>query len=104
MIVLTEGHLYSLANFENKDEAGQRLQFIHKIPDENDKTKLVTVKDGTTNEEVLKVLIDRLKYLDNLFPCRENYEALKGLTMALDALEERTRNRQKRNVEGTNKA
>jgi hypothetical protein len=102
MKVITHGHTYYLENFEQPNEKGQVLQFIHKEPDENDKTRLVTLRDGTTNEEVIRVLIDRLKYLNNLFPCRENYAAIKFLQIALESLEEITRNREKRKAEGKN--
>jgi hypothetical protein len=44
-----------------------------------------------------------LEYLDNKFPCIENSVTLKHLKLALEAQEERTRNRINRNVEGENK-
>ena len=114
---LTEGHTYELENFENKDVKGQVLQFIHKeqqlkdiselephevlIPSENN-FKLVTVADGTTNEDVLEVLIDRMNYLQSKFPCRENAIVITNLETALMWLEKRTKDRIKRNVEGKN--
>ena len=102
MKIITPGHRYVLDGFEKPDENRQILQFIHKESDKSDPTKLVTLSDGTTNEEVISALIDRLKYLDEKFPCRENYLAIKGMQMALDSLEERTRNRLNRGVEGKN--
>ena len=60
MKVLTEGHKYSLQNFESKEET-QTIQFIEKKQVVKD--ILVTVNDGTTNEEVIEMLIDRLNYL-----------------------------------------
>ena len=47
---LVAGHTYELSNFENKDEKGQVLQFIHKEPIEEGSTELKTISDGTTNE------------------------------------------------------
>ncbi len=94
-----EGHLYELANFENKDAEGQRLQFIQKEPI-NDKGDLKTINDGTTNEEVLEVLVDRMKYLQAKFPCRENAIVITKLEESLMWLEKRTADRKKRNVEG----
>jgi len=106
MKVIVEGHRYELENFEDKDRDGQILQFIHKDKgvDTNDPTKLVTVDDGTTNEEVLAVLIDRLNYLNGKFPCPENSIAIRKLREGLFWLNERTRERVARQVEGKNLA
>jgi len=94
------GHQYELSNFENKDQQGQILQFIHKEPKEEGSIELVTVADGTTNEEVLEVLIDRMNFLQAKFPCRENAIAITKLDEALLWLNKRTQDRLKRNVEG----
>lgn len=104
MKVLREGHLYELENFENKEGAGQTIQFIEKIPGSPDLTTLVTVHDGTTNEDLLAVIIDRLNYLNGKFPCRENALAITNIQTGLHWLNERTRNRQARGVEGAAKA
>lgn len=99
---LVAGHTYELENFENKDAQGQTLQFIHKESTEEQPTVLHTVADGTTNEDVLAVLIDRMYFLQGKFPCRENAIVITHLEEALMWLEKRTRDRQKRNVEGKN--
>ena len=98
MINKIAGHTYEMSNFENKDNEGQTLQFIHKEPNENN--ELITISDGTTNEEVLEVLIDRMNYLQNKFPCRENALVITKLEESLMWLEKRTSDRLKRNVEG----
>lgn len=103
MKVLVPGHRYALINFEDKDDH-QSLQFIHKEPILEGSTQLETIDDGTTNEEVLEALIDRIKFLNNKFPCKENSCCITHLEEALMWLEKRTRDREKRNVEGTNKA
>ncbi len=54
---ITAGHSYELSNFENKDSQGQILQFIHKVPKELGSTELLTIADGTTNEEVFLLSI-----------------------------------------------
>lgn len=100
MEILTPGHRYQLSNFENQTVSGQILQFIEKIPSETEPTKLITVNDGTTNEEVLVMLIDRLQFLQDKFPCYENGIAILRLTEALLLLMKRTQDRQARNVEG----
>ena len=126
MKVLTQGHKYELADFEasevnNVDVYGhQTIQFIekksvtdcrlanHPIPDHligPDKLdEMVTVNNGTTNEEVLEMLIDRMKYLQAKFPCKENACCITHLEEGLMWLEKRTRDCIKRGVEGKHTA
>lgn len=99
MKVLTDGHKYIAHNFENKEE-GQVIQFIEKVPESEGSTKLITVNDGTTNEELLEVLLNRMNHLNAKFPCRENAIAITHLDTALLWLNKRTSDRVKRNVEG----
>jgi len=101
MNILINGHRYVAANFENP-ASGQTIQFIQKEPSAPGETTLVTVNDGTTNEEVLRVLIDRMNFLQAKFPCRENALVLTHLETALLWLEKRTNDRKARGVEGTN--
>ena len=105
MKVLKEGHLYELDMFEdiNMDLSNQKIQFIEKEPITLGSTQLVTINNGTTNEEVLSMLIDRMNYLQGKFPCRENAIVITKLEESLMWLNKRTSDRQKRNVEGTNK-
>lgn len=99
MKVLTTGHKYELASFEGG--APQTIQFIKKKPDlEAGNGVLFTVNDGTTNEEVLRVMIDRLLYLNGKFPCRENAIVITKLEESLMWLNKRTADRQARGVEG----
>lgn len=100
MKVLVDGHKYELSNFENKDEQGQTLQFIQKEPVSEGSTELKTIADGTTNEELIEMLLDRMNYLQSKFPCRENAIAITKLDEALLWLNKRTSDRIKRNVEG----
>lgn len=95
MKVKVEGHRYTVREFESGSEV-QVLQFIHKEPTTTS-GELVTTSDGTTNEEVLAVLINRLEYLDSKFPCFENRAAANKLHEALFWLNKRTA---ARNVEG----
>lgn len=102
MKVITPGHRYELDHFENYGLPGcpvQTLQFIEKRPDPAGGT-LETVNDGTTNEEVIAVLIDRINYLNSKFPCRENSIAVTKLEEALLWLNHRTAKRKARGVEG----
>lgn len=104
MEILVPGHSYVAKNFENPEKLGQLIKFIHKEPVEAGSTELKTVQDGTTNEELLEILIDRLSFLQGKFPCKENACAITHLQEGLMWLEKRTRDRLKRQVEGTNKA
>ena len=82
---------------------------VEKFPEElkegrtfslNEPTDLITAFDGTTNEEVLEVLINRMQYLQSKFPCRENAIVITNLEESLMWLNKRTSERVKRNVEG----
>ena len=99
MQVITTGHKYELASFEGGP--AQTLQFIEKVPTTEGAKELRTINDGTTNEEVLKVLIDRLQYLNGKFPCRENAIVITKLEESLMWLNKRTADRKARGVEGT---
>ncbi len=100
MVNLIEGHRYILENFEKDSKDGQILQFIQKEPKEEGSTELVTINNGTTNEEVLEVLINRMQYLQSKFPCRENSIVITNLEESLMWLNKRTQDRLKRGVEG----
>lgn len=102
MKTLTDGHRYELENFESKDKPGQVIQFIEKKPDLEriSDGDLLTVNDGTTNEELLTVLIHRMNFLQRKFPCRENAIAITHFETGLLWLEKRTADRIARGVEG----
>ena len=84
MKTIVNGHQYSLDNVEGGHSP---LQFIHK---ENINGILTTIANGTTNEEVLRVLIDRINYLQNSVPSIENVVVITKLEEALKWLENRT--------------
>lgn len=100
MITLENGYKYGLDNFEG--ESFQEIQFIEK--EEMPGGTLSTVNNGTTNEEVLMVLIDRLQFLNKKLPSRESSLALTKIEEALMWLEKRTQNRRNQGVEGTAKS
>lgn len=59
--------------------------------------------NGISNEALLAVVEDRLKgFQEGKFACPENFEALKYVRLALEALKSRTLKRMERGVEGTN--
>lgn len=96
--VITPGHRYELSGFE-KEENIQTIQFIQKEPTE-DGTTMKTVSDGTTNEDLIEVLINRLSYLQEKFGCKENACAITHLQEAQMWLWKRTATRMARGVEG----
>lgn len=91
MQIIKKGHAYSLSDFDGG--ISQELSFIEK--DESG-----TVASGTTNEEVLAVLIDRIQFLQGKFPCRENAIVITKLEECLMWLNKRTQDRKDRGVEG----
>jgi cob(I)alamin adenosyltransferase len=105
MKTITPGHKYELANFENPSAPGQIIQFIEKVASEKSDGSghsfLRTVNDGTTNEEVLKMLIDRMQVLTAKVPSRESSITITKLEEALHWLTARTIARRARDVEGT---
>lgn len=85
----TDGHHYSMHN-----GAGLQVLFFQQgtIPEVG--------HNGCTNEQLIAVLVHRLKFLNSKFPCRENSLAITKLEESKMWLEERTRNRVARGVEG----
>lgn len=101
MKVIKAGYGYELENFErNIPELNQVLYFIDKETTADGSGALVTIRDGTTNEEVLEVLIDRMRFLQAKFPCRENAIVITKLEESLMWLNKRTADRAARGVEG----
>lgn len=97
MKTLIPGHKYQLEMMEG---GYLIIQFIQK---EEKDGRFVTVHNGTTNEEVLEVLIDRIKHLDKKLPDDYNKTVIGGLTAVLALLRQRTEERKQRGVEGTPK-
>lgn len=99
-------HRYVLGNYMGWAEGDiplareNTLQFLHKAL--NAKTgKFEVVAHGTTNEEVISVLIHRIERLNGKLPCIENAKALEHLHAALNYLDSRTTKRAAQWVEGT---
>lgn len=96
--VIESGHAYQLHNIEGNEV--QKIQFIQKEDDGSG--NLVTVKNGTTNEAMLQVLLDRLEFLYGKLPDPYTRKAIDLIDTALATLEARTAYRKEHNVEGTN--
>lgn len=97
------GHDYTLMGEATGYQ--QRLMFFKKVTGQNstnDREMLHIAHDGVTTETVLLVLLNRMQYLQDHMPCRENAVAITKMEEALMWLEKRTTDRRNRGVEGTN--
>jgi len=99
MKCLDDCHFYEMETFMKDRDTLRTIRF-YEMREDGDRI------DGVTNEEVLRVLIHRLSYLnekwmDGKFRCRENSLAITKLEEALMWLERRTADRKARAVEGT---
>jgi hypothetical protein len=105
MIAIKKGYQYELANFEPNHEDNspnsQVITFIEKEPVSEGSTELRTVQNGTTNEEVLAMLIDRMSFQHAKLPSRESAIVITKLEESLMWLNKRTAERKARSVEGT---
>ena len=104
MRILRPGHRYALDTCEPTPIGGQTqvIQFIEKEQVCKGAVELRTVFNGTTNEDVLRVLIDRMNFLQEKVPCRENALVITKLEESLMWLDKRTSDRIARKVEGQN--
>jgi hypothetical protein len=95
MKCIEEGHIYKLDNLQTSQ--AQEVVFLKRTNGE-------LVYDGTTNEEVLVMLIDRIKFLNTKCPCRENSIVITKLEESLMWLNKRTELRVAQGVETFDKA
>ena len=90
MKIVDPGRSYELT-------AGNSLVFLQKEDG-------AIIRKGTTNEEVLEVLIDRVTEAYQTLPCEESIRALHFLRQAIAAFRLRTERRVRARVEGTYQA
>jgi len=93
----TNTHIYELHNFEG--DTKQVIYFIKKEVDAEGNVK--TVQNGTTNEDVLNMIVHRLEDLNKKMESHYNVNAINHIKEALDQLNRRTADRLQRGVEGT---
>jgi|SRR6266850_727029 len=105
---IVPGFVYELAN--HGGTGVQRLSFVQRLPEKkliltkdakNEFRKMETVNEGTTTEEVLAALLQRIIHLQHLLPCSDNFLVAHHIELALTLLTNRTTDRVKRGVEGT---
>lgn len=89
---------YLLDNFNPTEELPRQNIIFYEMR-EGERTS-----NGTTIEDLLEVSIDRLNFLNSKFGCRENSIAITKMQEALMWLNERTRERTERGVEGKHEA
>ena len=98
MKVLNEGHVYELDCVPEEGSSLCRapllIAFMERV-----NGRMASL--GTTNEEVLRMLIDRMEYLQKKVPCKENNIVLIKLEEALMWLDSRTQKRIAQGVECT---
>ena len=101
MKIIKPGLRYELPYFDNPAKPGLSVQFIEKYasPDEPPEVS-PTIRDGITSESVLEMLIDRMRFLEAKFPCRENAFVIMKLEEALMWMDKRTVDRHQRGVIG----
>ena len=90
-----ENTTYTLNSF--KAEGPEQRVVFYKLNEDG------TFEHGTTLEEMLRVSIERLQELNERFSSRENALAITKMQEALMWLNERTRDRKARGVEGQHK-
>ncbi len=89
LYILDPGHRYQLPS--QSDTFPQILQFVKKVgPGFPGNT---TSYDGTLMQDVLRALIDRVKYVDNQIPHETNQDVLYNLRDAIYSLEARAAER-----------
>lgn len=74
-------------------DATDTIQFVHKHEDG-------TVTPGWQSEQLALILLDRVKKLNEKFPCEQNAKQVTALEAYLDACKERIDDRLNRNVMG----
>jgi hypothetical protein len=91
-------HMYDVS-WRERDDSGMSVE----IPFQHGPIKESGI-NGLTNEVLLAIVIDRLEgFQSSKYACRENAIALTKLQEAAHWLEHRTKAREARGVEGTNK-
>lgn len=90
MEILDPGHYYAIENYDGNGI--QKLYFLKRVGQSYPFNEPPAHK-GTNCQEVLRVLIDRVKYLNKQIPCKENEGIIKNLQTALWLFEKRAAER-----------
>lgn len=90
MQVVEAGYSYVLQNLGDRENktGGQVINFFKKSKEEDERETV-----GTSTEEVLNMLVERLKFLDKINPSIENKIAIQKIIEAEMWLERRNKNK-----------
>jgi hypothetical protein len=92
MDILDPGHDYEINNYDGSGK--QRITFLKREGEGYPGN--IGHYPGTNCQEVLRVLIDRIEYLDNQIPCNENKLILDNLKSAYWQFEKRAAERHRK--------
>ena len=95
MEVLDPGHNYRVDIYDNYAKDLDRIEIIFMKREGDSYPGNKGTWPGTNCQELIRVLIDRIKYLDNQIPCDENKYILTDLRRALCNFETRAAIRHK---------
>lgn len=96
-------HVYEITRTETEPNTPWKQVLLCELPFQHGPIGESGV-NGITNEVLLAIVADRLRcFQTSKYACRENALALTKIEEAASWLESRTKNRTRRNVEGTNK-
>lgn len=105
MIIVDPGHKYHPLSYdpEGKEPAklADKIDFFKKIG-EGFPGNEGFPSWGTNCQELLRILIDRVKYLDNQIECRENKQILYAIRLALYFFEVRAAKRKNKTADFLN--
>lgn len=87
MEVIDPGHIYRLATLDG--DADVTLTFVKRDDPPEKYPGNTGHHPGTTNQEVLRVLLNRMTYVDLQQPCEENQAIMANLQVALYLMEAR---------------
>ena len=91
------GHGYIVDNYDSNFNSEQIIYFMKRIG-ENYPGNFGPGHPGTNCQELIRVIIDRVKYLDNQIPSWHNKEVLKDLRHALLMFEDRAADRRSQKI------
>lgn len=96
MKVIDPGHHYHLIALDGSPGGFETLQFVKR--EGKDYPGNEGSMPGTTTQEVLRALIDRMEYVNDQIPCPENFNVLRKLRESIYQLELRAAKRHGRTL------
>jgi hypothetical protein len=88
MLVVEKGHIYEVDNIDLEDggERTQTITFVRRIPE-------AKAHEGTLMQELLRVLINRIHFLNEQVPHESNVRVVRNLRECLVLMEARAAQR-----------